>query len=164
MRAPIQFSSKLWKLFAGILIAIALLQASGSEAIKAANLEYHGMRMPFPHPDSWKVSRVIEHENTDGLSVPRHAIDFDTNTDDPIHAAHGGELVCKGSNCYGAATGIALGIDHKDGYCSVYYHLNSISEDLSLGDWIQQGQYLGGSGATGGDYGDHLHFAVIKKT
>lgn len=50
-------------------------------------------------------------------------------------------------------------IDHLDGFQSVYMHMYKWPE-VSVGQYVAQGQKLGGQGTTGGSTGVHLHFGI----
>ncbi len=50
-------------------------------------------------------------------------------------------------------------IDHLDGFESYYLHMYKWPE-VSAGQYVAQGQKLGGQGTTGGSTGVHLHFGI----
>jgi len=50
-------------------------------------------------------------------------------------------------------------IDHLDGFESVYMHMYKWPE-VAVGQYVAQGQKLGGQGTTGGSTGIHLHFGI----
>ena len=50
-------------------------------------------------------------------------------------------------------------IDHLDGFESVYMHMYKWP-DVSVGQYVAQGQKIGGQGTTGGSTGVHLHFGI----
>jgi len=50
-------------------------------------------------------------------------------------------------------------IDHLDGFESYYLHMYKWPE-VSVGQYVAQGQKLGGQGTTGGSTGVHLHFGI----
>ena len=50
-------------------------------------------------------------------------------------------------------------IDHLDGFESVYMHMYKWP-DVSVGQYVAQGQRIGGQGTTGGSTGVHLHFGI----
>lgn len=58
----------------------------------------------------------------------------------------------------GDAYGNAVVIEHSNGYCSRYAHLNSIS--VTEGQKVNKGTILGMVGTTGNSTGVHLHFEL----
>ncbi|MGG4146022.1 M23 family metallopeptidase [Paenibacillus algorifonticola] len=74
-----------------------------------------------------------------------------------ITAADNGIVIFAGTkNGYGNV----VIIDHKNGYETLYGHLDSIS--VSVGDILEKGDTLGIMGNTGRSYGVHLHFEIHK--
>lgn len=51
-------------------------------------------------------------------------------------------------------------INHKNGYQTIYGHLDSFL--VQKGDRVKQGQFIARSGNTGRSTGPHLHFEVIR--
>jgi|GEM_PF-2989134 len=51
-------------------------------------------------------------------------------------------------------------IDHQNGYCTLYGHMNSIS--VTNGQEVTQGQQIGIMGTTGSSTGLHLHFGIYQ--
>ena len=52
-------------------------------------------------------------------------------------------------------------IQHKD-YQSAYYHIESGSARVKVGDWVKKGDWIANVGATGQATGKHLHFQIDK--
>ena len=50
-------------------------------------------------------------------------------------------------------------LDHGMGVQSLYAHLSSL--EVERGDWVERGETIGRSGATGLAGGDHVHFAML---
>lgn len=51
--------------------------------------------------------------------------------------------------------------ENADYFC-LYMHLETVNPDMSVGDYIAQGQYLGTMGNTGASRGMHLHYGHRK--
>ena len=64
----------------------------------------------------------------------------------------------KSSNCCGNGYGNYVLVSHGDGYTTLYGHLASVN--VSVGDYVSQGQAVGTVGSTGYSTGYHLHFEV----
>ena len=92
---------------------------------------------------------------TSGASSYHQGVDLDTGTNWPVVAAKAGTVVFAG---YSGAAGNYVKIDHRDGFTSIYMHLNSYC--VSVGQNVSAGQNIGKTGATGVATGDHLHFGI----
>ncbi len=73
----------------------------------------------------------------------------------PIYAADGGTVVTAG---WYQGYGLAVIIDHQNGYKTLYGHCSSLS--VSVGDKVYQGQFIANVGSTGNSTGPHLHFEI----
>lgn len=82
-------------------------------------------------------------------------VDLAGRSDQPVLAAGAGTVVYAGwnNNGYGRVVVIA----HSASF-SLYGHLNSIN--VRCGQYVDQGQSIGGMGNTGNSSGTHLHFEV----
>ncbi len=92
---------------------------------------------------------------TSGASTYHQGVDLDTGTGWPVVAARAGVVIAAG---YNGSAGNYVKIDHRDGFTSIYMHLNSFS--VSAGQIVSAGQNIGTTGATGTATGDHLHFGI----
>ncbi|WP_353651674.1 M23 family metallopeptidase [Pseudoalteromonas sp. NBT06-2] len=52
---------------------------------------------------------------------------------------------------------------HKNGYQSLYAHLNGFASGIKKGIKVKQGQVIGYLGNTGLSQGRHLHFEIHEK-
>ena len=73
----------------------------------------------------------------------------------PIWAARGGTVYRAGYNEY---NGYYVGVDHGDGFSTVYLHMTHYVVDV--GDYVSQGETLGYMGSTGVSSGPHLHLTM----
>lgn len=90
------------------------------------------------------------------------ALDFAGGPFEVLSAAAGTVAeVCQGSCWRGPTYGNYVVINHENGYATHYAHLASIQSGISVGVGVSQGQQLGIMGHSGGDFGVHLHFAVM---
>lgn len=122
---------------------------------------------------SWPVEGTIsQYFGTNPASYQPNGhtgVDFAIPAGTPVYAADSGNIIFEGwattlsaSNPWWiapAAAGIAVLIDHNDGYISVYGHLSGTS--VNNGDFVEKGQLIGHSGNTGMSTGPHLHFEVM---
>lgn len=74
----------------------------------------------------------------------------------PIYAADAGKVVRAG--WWPQGFGLAVEIDHGNGYSTIYAHLSSMNVQES--QTVGRGQVIGQMGATGRAFGTHLHFVV----
>jgi murein DD-endopeptidase MepM/ murein hydrolase activator NlpD len=82
-------------------------------------------------------------------------MDFGTGMDAEIYAAANGKVtLAKYSKTYGDY----IIVEHKNGYSTVYAHLNKYL--VKLGDVVKKGQVIGLTGTTGRSTGPHLHYEV----
>jgi len=112
-----------------------------------------------------------------------YAVDFSLGLGEPILAARAGAVValktdgvggCCSSSCNWRMNYVIL--DHGDGTSGLYYHLDTGSAVVSMGQWVPQGAQLARAGYTGfscgnnssyigdGSWSDasasHLHFLI----
>jgi len=82
----------------------------------------------------------------------------------PVYAVEGGDVLAAGviNNAYGNSQyGKCVLIDHKNGYCTFYAHLDKVL--VQKGASVLPGAQIGTVGATGNVTGPHLHFEVRTK-
>lgn len=87
-------------------------------------------------------------------------IDLAAGAGEPIGAAAPGVVIASSDTYFGY--GVAVVIQHVDGYQSVYGHMIYGSRTVEVGDWVETGDHLGGVGNTGHSFGNHLHFELRK--
>lgn len=111
--------------------------------------EYRGVKLPYAAGQARLV--IGTHDSN------RRAIDFGMKLENVL-AIKDGKVNLVTKDQYG---GKYILVDHGDGYCALYLHLDSFK--VKQNDIVKQGQIIGISGNTGlgGKY--HLHLAVIQK-
>lgn len=57
--------------------------------------------------------------------------------------------------------GLMIIIDHGDSYLSLYGYNETLQREV--GDWVQAGEIVASSGASGGQHGDSVYFELRKK-
>jgi len=85
-------------------------------------------------------------------------IDFAAPRGRKIHAAADGKIIFKGKK---GGYGNAIIIRHKDGYKSLYGHMEKFAH-VRVGQWVKQGKLIGYVGSTGLSTGPHLHFGLYR--
>lgn len=81
--------------------------------------------------------------------------DFACPEGTPVYAPAPGRIVAPYND---GSYGIAVCIEHGDGWHTLYAHLSRMS--VSVGDWVEPGYLLGLSGNTGMSTGPHLHWQL----
>ena len=91
---------------------------------------------------------------------PAHPLGIDISAPYiPVAAPAAGQVVFAGGDSC-CSYGLYVEIDHGSGYETLYAHLSNIN--VSIGEWVEQGQIIGTSGSTGRSTGPHLHFEVKR--
>lgn len=99
---------------------------------------------------------------TQGYHAGHYALDIADRSMPPIWAAGGGTVVKASTGTWGGGYGNHVIIDHGNGVKTLYAHMNTVN--VSVGQWVNQGDVLGQMGNTGRVYGAtgiHLHWEVI---
>lgn len=85
-----------------------------------------------------------------------YGVDLGSSMNTAIYATKSGTVT---ASSYGEANGYYVTINHGDGYSSVYAHM--VSNEVSVGDYVTQGQVIGHVGTSGWSTGPHLHFEIL---
>jgi LysM repeat protein len=76
----------------------------------------------------------------------------------PILASADGKVIVSRTGGYNGGYGTYVVVSHANGTQTVYAHMSV--NNVSVGEWIDQGQVIGAIGMTGKTTGPHLHFEV----
>jgi murein DD-endopeptidase MepM/ murein hydrolase activator NlpD len=96
-------------------------------------------------------------DNVTQIESFHNGIDIKGNLGDPVAAALDGTVISAGfNNSYGNF----IVIDHRNGYKTLYAHLNSIS--VRRNDKVLQGEIIAELGKSGFAPSAHLHFSLFK--
>jgi hypothetical protein len=106
---------------------------------------------PFSCGTEWSAG------TRDGHSPSWYSVDFNRTDDEgaPVLATAGGQVTAVrdvGDTSYGKY----VIVDHGGGYTSLYAHLQVTW--VVEGQWLDQGEFIGRLGNSGGTTGAHLHF------
>ncbi len=127
--------------------------ASGVKLADSSSVPAGGK--PFIYPTMGTI--------TNGFKRGHYAIDIADRSKPAVWAAGAGTIIKASSGTWGGGYGNHVIIDHGDGLQSLYAHLDHLN--VSVGDYVEQGQTIGQMGNTGRVYGAtgiHLHWEVIK--
>ena len=91
-----------------------------------------------------------------GYQSNHTGVDLGSGMNTEIYATKSGTVT---ASSYGEANGYYLTINHGDGYSSLYAHM--VSNEVSVGDYVTQGQVIGHVGMSGWTTGAHLHFEIL---
>lgn len=119
--------------------------SSGGSAYWMVPCAYTSITSPFGYRES----------PTAGASTYHQGVDLDADTGTTVVATRAGVVTIAG---FANAAGNYVKIDHRDGFSSIYMHLDSYC--VSSGQMVSQGQQIGKVGNTGISTGDHLHFGI----
>lgn len=93
-----------------------------------------------------------------GYTRLHRGLDFAAPTGTPIYAAGDGTIEKIGR--FGN-NGKMIRLRHKNGYSTVYAHMNGFARGMKKGRRVKQGQIIGFVGKTGLATGPHLHYEVL---
>ena len=91
-----------------------------------------------------------------GYQSNHTGVDLGSGMNTEIYATKSGTVT---ASSYGEANGYYMTINHGDGYSSLYAHM--VSNEVSVGDYVTQGQVIGHVGMSGWTTGAHLHFEIL---
>jgi len=100
---------------------------------------------------------------TNGYKAGHYAIDLADRSKPPIWAPAGGTVEKVSVGTWGGGYGNHIIINHGGGLKTLYAHLDSVN--VSVGDYVNQGDVIGKMGNTGRVYGVtgiHLHWEVMQ--
>lgn len=106
---------------------------------------------------SWLVKPISGGYKSQGIHG-YNAVDLAGKTGQAVFAASSGKIIISKSSGWNGGYGNYVVIEHSNGVQTLYAHLNSVS--VKSGQWVEQGQVIGGLGNTGRSTGPHLHFEV----
>jgi murein DD-endopeptidase MepM/ murein hydrolase activator NlpD len=132
-----------------LLLFPAILSSIPSVANAQVTDGYKGVKLPYAAGQAREVTGT--HDKS------RRAIDFGMHRENVL-AIKSGKVAAVNVDRYG---GKYILVDHGDGYCSFYLHLESFK--VSQNDFVNQGQVIGVSGNTGLGSQYHLHLAITQK-
>ena len=97
----------------------------------------------------WVKSQGLHGNNGVDLAAPIYT---------PVLASADGKVIISRTGGYNGGYGTYIVVSHANGTQTVYAHMSV--NNVSVGEWVDQGQVIGAVGMTGKTTGPHLHFEV----
>ncbi|MCS6789201.1 MAG: M23 family metallopeptidase [Patescibacteria group bacterium] len=94
-----------------------------------------------------------------GKLHPKNAVDIAASCGNDVLAAADGLIIDLSNSGWNNGYGKYIKIEHLNNVKTIYAHLNSIN--VSIGNYVKQGQKIGTIGQTGEATGCHVHFEVL---
>jgi murein DD-endopeptidase MepM/ murein hydrolase activator NlpD len=140
--------------------ACAAAMMSGAVMACPGTEEGDGSLPLFAHPIPGPISASFGVRIHPLLKVQRMhtGIDYKAAIGAPVRAAHSGKVVSAG---YEGEYGVAVLIEHGDGWETFYAHLSRPS--VKIGACVKAGDIIGAAGNTGFSTGPGVHFEARKR-
>lgn len=138
-------------LLGATLVALFLLGMTAATVLSSPETE----QRPGVVVGGWTHPLGVEFiwDTYDNSSHSLGAVDFPIGAGSPVYAAASGTAMHAG---WLGTYGLAVTLLHADGTATHYAHLSALT--VSPRESVTVGQLIGLVGATGGDWGPHLHF------
>ena len=143
------------------LLCIVLSVNSASHSVKVSAGESEGdieWKYPVEHP---KISSPFGHVSYIRNNNPHQGLDLMAETGTPVYASATGKVLVASNDKLPSAYGLAIVLQHKDQWQSMYAHLSQLN--VKPGQMVKQGEVIGYIGSTGRTTGPHLHFEIARK-
>lgn len=139
----------------------AIAKAQNQQASKKKSLAYAGrstVGRDLPSSGQTKFKQPIYGYSmiSQGYGRGHTGVDYATPVGTPIYAASDGVVIEAKTFGWNYGWGKTVLISHGGGVTSRYGHLSGLN--VSVGDHVSQGEFIGRSGNTGHSTGPHLHF------
>lgn len=168
---PLEKTSSLTNTFASIESMINLNSADfiaaadnvtttlASNQAEFASKVLEGVTIPSLWPANGRVSSEFADRTDpiDGGYEYHKGIDISVPTGSSVCATAGGKVV---TSKYSSSYGYYIVIDHGNEYKTLYAHNSELL--VNVGDYVEAGQQIAISGATGNVTGPHVHYEVIE--
>lgn len=136
------------------LNSLQKVSAFTEEDFKAAPLATDDSTTQTKNSGRWPVSGNL----SQGYTSYHPGIDIEQPLGNPIHAFFGGFIADTGFQAGGYGNYVL--INHKNGYFSLYAHMDQIS--VSRGQDVSTDTVIGTVGLTGRTTGPHVHFEIYE--
>jgi len=146
------------------VIADSSRTGTASRSVSVRNVDYSNIPNSSSAPSVGKIFIYpTKGSITQKYFKGHYAIDIADRSKPPIWAAGNGTVVKVSTNTWGGGYGNHVIIDHGNGLKSLYAHMDSVN--VTVGQYVTQGDVIGIMGNTGRVYGVtgiHLHWEVIQ--
>lgn len=134
---------------------------SKNDSIMDNQLRHYPAAQPIPSLEIQNVSSVFS-ERTDPITGEKKmhwGIDYRAPKGTPVSSTADGIVILAQKN---DGYGNVIRIDHKNGYESIYAHLNEI--DVIPNQEVKRGELIGTVGNSGRTTGNHLHYEILYQS
>lgn len=152
-------AARIAEIEAAAAAAAAAAAEQGNETTTSAGttyVPYSGGALTWPCPSSYKINSGFGKREASGVVTANHyGIDIGCPDGTPIVAAASGVVVLAR---FSSTAGNWIIISHGNGLYTIYMHASALY--VSEGQYVNAGDTIMLSGATGATQGRHLHFEV----
>ena len=121
------------------------------------NLEKAFIRSPVKFPIITSKFNLKRFHPVLKINRPHRGVDYGGKLNTPIMSTGSGTITYRGRK---GGFGNVVIVDHKQGYQTLYAHLNKFNGKHKLGSVVSQGEIVGYMGQTGLATGVHLHYEM----
>lgn len=121
------------------------------------NLEKAFIRSPVKFPRITSKFTMNRFHPVLKINRPHRGVDYGGSLNTPIMSTGSGKITFQGKK---GGFGNVVMIDHKQGYNTLYAHMNKFNKKFSVGSYVKQGEIIGYMGRTGVATGVHLHYEM----
>ena len=111
----------------------------------------------YPTFAGYYLRPIVSGRKTQGVHG-NNGVDLAAPIYTPILASADGKVIVSRTGGYNGGYGTYVVVSHANGTQTVYAHMSV--NNVSVGEWVDQGQIIGAIGMTGKTTGPHLHFEV----
>ncbi len=121
------------------------------------NLEKAFIRSPVKFPIITSKFNLKRFHPVLKINRPHRGVDYGGRLNTPIMSTGSGKITYRGRK---GGFGNVVIVDHKQGYQTLYAHLNKFNGKHRVGTTVDQGEIIGYMGQTGLVTGVHLHYEM----
>lgn len=141
------------KIKAGDIVIIP----DGVISATATSLAQTSRTQAYPVYSGFYLRPIVGGKKSQGIHG-NNGVDIAAPIYTPILASADGKIIVSRTGGYNGGYGTYVVASHVNGTQTVYAHLSV--NNVSVGQWVNQGQVIGAIGMTGKTTGPHLHFEI----